>query len=324
MTSIAVIVVNYNTAKLATDAVESVLAMDHGGRLISIHLVDNASPDGDAAQLMQTHADRGWGDAGVQFWPEQENHGFGRGNNLVLEYLVAANKPPDFVFLLNPDAVLENNAIDILVQTLEANPNAAAVGAGIVSQDGIPDVCCFRFPTLGREIVSSINFGPLDRLFPKARQPLSPNHPAGPVDWVAGASVLFRFDTLQKVGFFDPDFFLYFEEVELMQRLNRAGHPTLYNPKARVRHIAGASTGVASHDTQPKRRPAFLYDSWRMYFTKSGGRFYALITALAKLPAAALGLILARLRGRNSHLPLRFFHDHWVYVIRPLIIGKVK
>ena len=318
--NIAVIIVNYGTADLAISAVQSVLDRDHAGRLLEIHLVDNASPNQDALSLQNAHKVGNWGTR-VRLWLEPDNSGFGRGNNRVLEMLAAREAPPEFIFLLNPDAQLENEAIDILAQALEADPQAGAAGAGISFPDGKPAVACFRFPTLLSEVLSAINFGPIDKLFPKGRVALPPEHPQGPVGWVAGASVLFRFETLRKVGFFDPDFFLYYEEVELMRRLARAGHPTLYVPDARVIHIAGAATNVASHDKRPKPKPAYLYDSWRMYFQKTHGRGYALATAFLKLPAAGLGTVLARLRGRREDLPLRFMRDHWTHVVRPLMAG---
>lgn len=307
---------------MTIDAVNSVLARTHGGRSVEIHVVDNASPDGDAMRFQETHASANWGDQ-VTLWPETENHGFGRGNNLVLEMLDAREAPPDYVFLLNPDATLANEAIDELARALEADPKAGAAGAAIAYPDGEPAVACFRFPSLGRELASAIDFGPLDRLFPKARLGIPPETPQSAVDWVAGASVLFRMDVLKKIGFFDPDFFLYFEEVELMGRLNRAGFKTLYVPEAQITHIAGAATSVASYN-KAKRRPAYVYESWRMYFQKRHGRAYALATAVLKLPAAGLGLVLAKLRGKPSPLPGMFFRDHWRHAVRPLLTGATS
>ena len=114
---IVVIVVNYTTADLSIRAVESVLTRQHAGRHVEVHLVDNASPGGDAETLRTAHAERGWGNA-VTLWLETENHGFGRGNNVVLTALNTAADPPDKVLLLNPDAYLENEAIDILATAL--------------------------------------------------------------------------------------------------------------------------------------------------------------------------------------------------------------
>lgn len=320
--SIAVIVVNYGTADLTIAAVNSVLSRSHGGRSIEIHVVDNASSGDDATKLAEAHATGHW-DGQVTLWLETENHGFGRGNNLVLETLLSRPSPPEYVFLLNPDAELESEAIHELATAIEADPKAGAAGAGISYPDGEPAVACFRFPSLMREVAAAIDFGPLDRLLPNARLGLPPDLPKGQVDWVAGASVLFRLDVLREIGLFDPDFFLYFEEVELMGRLQRAGYKTLYVPEAHVIHIAGAATNVASY-ARTKPRPAYVYESWRMYFQKRHGRGYALTTALLKLPAAGLGLLLAKLRGRQSHLPGRFFRDHWRHAVRPLLTGAAS
>ena len=318
--NVAVIIVNYGTPDLAIRAVESVLERTHGGRMVAVHLVDNASPNGDAAAFEAAHSDQNWG-ARVTLWLEGENHGFGRGNNRVLEALALSETPPDYAFLLNPDAQLENETIDILAKALEANPKAAAAGAGITNPDGRAAVAGFRFPSLTSELVSAINFGPIDKIFSGSRVSLPADMAEGPVDWVAGASVMMRFDVLQSVGFFDPDFFLYYEEVDLMRRLAKAGHQTLYVPSARILHIEGAATEVSSGDTRPKPKPVYLYESYRMYFEKAHGRTLALLIAFLKLPAAAFGALLARLRMRRSGLPLRFFRDHWTHVVRPLLTG---
>ena len=321
--SVAVITVNYGTPDLSIAAVDSVLKHDHGGRAVDVHLVDNASPGTDAEAFTKAHAENGWGDR-VTLWLETENHGFGRGNNLVLDALAARAAPPDFVFLLNPDAALENEAIDILASALEADPLAGVAGAGISFPDGQPAVAAFRFPSLLRELVSTFDFGPLYRLFPGGRVSLPPEWPEGPVDWVAGASMMMRFDALRDVGFFDPDFFLYYEEVELMRRLRRAGYRTLYIPRARVTHIAGAATEVRSHDTRPRPRPEYVYRSWRMYFQKVHGRGYALAAAVMKLPAALLNAGLSRVRRKRSGQPVGFYRDHWRYVLWPLLTGGAK
>ena len=69
---IAVIIVNYGTAELAIAAVDSVLARDHGGHPVEIHLLDYASPGGDGALLAEVHAAQGWGSR-VRLWQETEN-----------------------------------------------------------------------------------------------------------------------------------------------------------------------------------------------------------------------------------------------------------
>lgn len=316
--SIAVIVVNYNAAELAVEAVQSVLSRSHGGRAVSVHLVDNASPDGGARQLRDAHSAHGWG-ARVQLYLETENHGFGRGNNLVIRALAASDTPPDAVFLLNPDAALENEAIDILATMLEADPLAGFAGAGIALPNGVEVTAAFRFPSVISEFSGSLGFGPVSRLLRRWEVPLPPSHPAGRVDWVAGAAVLMRMQALRALNFFDPGFFLYYEEVDLMHRGQLSGWHCLYGPQARVVHAEGQSTGVKSDRAVPKRLPDYHYYSWQYYYRRIHGRSGAYVAALARVLGAAGNCGLAFLRRRPRQAPPYFFVDFWAYSIKPLL-----
>jgi GT2 family glycosyltransferase len=318
--SVAVIVVNYGTPELALAAVQSVLDRGHGGRAVEVHLVDNASPGGDAATFRREAAARGWGDR-VALHLEEVNHGFGRGNNVVLEALRARSDPPDAAFLLNPDARLENEAVDLLARALEADPRAGFAGAGIALPDGRQVTAAFRFPSLPAEFAQAMGFGPVSRALAHKGIALPPDHPGGAVDWVAGAAVMVRLDALRETGLFDPDFFLYFEEVELMWRGARAGWRCLYVPAARVVHAEGAATDVRSSRAVPKRHPPYRYDAWRLYHLKTAGRRGAAAVAAATLAGAACGAVLARLRGRRAGVP-HFLGDFWRHAARPILLGR--
>lgn len=319
MAQIAVIIVNYGTADLALEAAASVLARDHGDHSVELHLVDNASPDGDAARIAEEIAARGWQDA-LHFHAETENHGFGRGNNVVLKALAARPAPPDYVFLLNPDATLDNETLAELADFLDAHPKAGAAGAQICKPgDPEPVTAAFRFHSLATVTVAAINFGPISQLFPKARVALRPTAEACEVDWIAGAAVMGRFQAWQEADFFDPDYFLYFEEADLMLRTTRAGWQNWYVPAARALHAEGQATGVKSGGGERRRRPAYLYGSWRMYFAKNHGRAYALLAAVLWLLGGVLGTVLARLRGKPPGMPLNYAGDIFGKVIRPLL-----
>ena len=317
---VAVVVVNYGTADLAAEAVSSVLARFHGGRPVEVHLVDNASPGDDAARLAARAAGPDWRDA-VAFRAEPVNHGFGRGNNLVLRALAARADPPEMVFLLNPDARLENEAIDLLAARLEREPSLGFAGAAISKPGEGPVTAAFRFPGLVSEVSQALAFGPVHRATARWHVPLPPDHPDGPVDWVAGAAVMIRMQALRDLHFFDPGFFLYYEEVDLMRRGRLRGWGTAYVPEARVVHSEGAATGVRSGESGRPRRPAYWYESWSRYFRRSHGRAGALLIGAGVLAAAGLHVPLARLRGRAPALPARFLPDFWSAALRPLLRG---
>ncbi len=318
MARIAVIIVNYGTAELALEAAGSVLARDHGGHEVALHLVDNASPGGKADRIAAEIAARGWWDRMI-FHPEAENHGFGRGNNVVLHQLAAGGDPPDYVFLLNPDAQLENEAIAILADFLEAHPQAASAGAAIRKPDGDGLVtAAFRFPGLASTFVGAATFGPITRALPRAAMALPPDTGTVRVDWVAGAAVMTRFQAWAEQDFFDPAYFLYFEEVDLMLRTARAGWECWYVPDARVLHAEGAATGVKSHVAR-RRRPAYWYASWRHYFVKNHGRAYALLAAFLWCTGAAINFAVVPVLRRDPIAPLHFYRDFWAMAFRPLL-----
>ncbi|WP_164882516.1 glycosyltransferase family 2 protein [Paenirhodobacter populi] len=315
--SIAVIVVNYGTADLSIEAVESVLAHQHGGHPVEVHLVDNASPGDDAARFAQAHDERGWGDR-VTLWLERENHGFGRGNNVALHALAQRETPPDYFFLLNPDATLNNEALAVLSDFMDARPGAMVAGARIERPDGRPVQAVFRFPDTRSEFASAVCFGPITRLF---------EHPAfstadGPiqVDWVSGAAVMFRFATARDVGFFDPDFFLYFEETELIWRMHQQGE-VWFVPDAVIGHIAGAATGMQEGRHRTKAQPGYWYDSWRLYFAKTRGVGGARRAALARYLGTGMNAVLRGLTGKSPDAPTGFWKDFTGHVMRPLFGG---
>lgn len=320
---ISVIVVNYGTASLAIDAVESVLFRYPvtGRRSVDVHLVDNASPGDDAARLAEAHAARGWGGR-VTLYLETVNHGFGRGNNVVLEALAARPAPPDKVFLLNPDARLANDAPSILADFLDAHPRTGAAGARVSKPDSDPVTAAFRFPSILSELQTVASLGPLRRLLDPWTVPLPPERGTGRVDWVTGAAVMFRFKAVAEAGFFDRDYFLYYEEVDLMRRLSRAGWEVWHVAEAEVIHAEGAATQVRSGETLRRRRPDYLYDSSRMYFLKNHGRAYALAWAIVVAGGGMFSHGIAWLRRKPVGLPLRFLADHGRRVLWPLVAGR--
>ena len=319
MARIAVIIVNYNAAQLAIAAVESVLARNHPGHQVDVHLVDNASPDGCGAVFAEAARERGW-QGRVTLYLESENHGFGRGNNLVLQRLADKGDPPDFVFLLNPDAQLENEAIAILADFLERHPKAAMAGARARNPDGnAPVPAAFRFPGTASHFSFALNFGPVARLMRKSQVALGGNLATQRVDWVSGAAVMARFGVWRDLGFFDPTYFLYYEEVDLMYRAAQAGWECWHVAEARIIHVEGASTDVRSARPDRVRKPAYWYQSWHHYFRQNHGRIGALGVALAWVTGAGLNLPLARIRGQQPAAPLHFFGDFWSLVLRPLL-----
>jgi len=139
------------------------------------------------------------------------------------------------------------------------------------------------------------------------------------VDWVSGAAVMFQMSALRDAGMFDPEYFLYYEEVDLMRQLAHKGWQTWHVAEARVIHAEGAATGVKGDRPGRRRLPAYWYHSWQYYMRKNHGRAGALLACLAWGGGAAINHALSALRGRPPAAPFGLFGDLWAFALRPLL-----
>jgi len=319
MTKIAVIIVNYNTVDLTLQGIQSVLDQPVPSAEVEIHVVDNASPNGDATVLSEAVKQQGL-EKHVTLYLEDTNHGFGRGNNVALNALAARDEPPEFVFFLNPDAQLKNNVLSICLDFTRDHPKAALLGARSYNPGSTtPVTAAFRFPSAASTFAGAINFGPISRLFAKYEVAFPADLPTRKVDWISGAAVLARFDVLQDVGFYDPQYFLYYEEVDLMLTIAKAGWECWHVADAEIFHIEGAATDVKSRDRSRPRRPAYWYHSWQYYFRKNHGRAGALAAGSLWVIGAAANHVISLLRGQTPAAPAKFFSDFWGGALRPLL-----
>ena len=272
---VAVVIVNYRTPELAMRCLAALRPERAELPTLAAMVVDGGSADGSAdvlrAALDHDHY-RDW----ASLLPLSINGGYGWANNQAILRLAREGVPPDFYFVLNPDTEVCQGAVLALANDLSANPRCGAAGSQLLASTGGHSASAFRFPSPAREFIGAAQSPALGRalgvpgIVVSAAQSLE-------VDWVSGASVMFRAAALQECGLFDDGFFLYFEEVELMHRLKAAGWTVRHVPASQVIHIEGAATGVgAAAAVRPL--PAYWYRSRRRYFELTGGAA-ALVTA---------------------------------------------
>ena len=181
-------------------------------------VVDNASADGTAAFVRERFP-------AVRVLELERNVGFGAAANAGVDAVES-----EYVLLLNPDARPAGDALSSLHACAVAHPNAAIAVPALVDEAGRPQPSRIGYPTwrwTGSPAVTS---------FPGRR------HTYGDRGFAVGAALLFRRAAFRAVGGFDPDYFLFYEEVDLCLRLEQAGWDIVSCPAAAFRHAGGAST----------------------------------------------------------------------------------
>ena len=222
-------------------------------------MVDNASSDGTAAEI------------GAQFPQARliaspDNLGFAGGNNLALRRIgFGGDGPvedlPRAVFLLNPDTLVERGALRTLYDALFAAPDVGLVGARLAYGDGSFQHSAFRFPGVWQTMFDLLPMpGRLYESRLNGRYPRALYEGGVPfeVDHMLGATLLLRREVIQQTGMFDPQFFMYCEEIDWSMRIRQAGWRILCVPAARITHLEGRSTAQV--------RPASILNLWRSRF----------------------------------------------------------
>jgi N-acetylglucosaminyl-diphospho-decaprenol L-rhamnosyltransferase len=306
--AVAVVVVNFRTGPLVVRCLEALRPQVHGRMSTQVVVVDNASPDGSASLIEDAIRRNDWGD-----WARLErsavNGGFGAGNNVAIRALLGGPAPPDALWLLNPDTVVEPGALEALADRLAADPCCGVAGSQLIEEDGAPWPYAFRFPSWQGELEAASAWGLVTRCVADRAVAIRMSEQPAAVDWVSGASMMVRRSVFEQVGLFDEGFFLYFEETDLCRRARSAGWTTWYVPASRVMHVAGRSTLVTGQGAARRRRPGYWFESRRRYFVKHHGRAYAVGADVAYV-VGRLGWHLRRaLRGMPNPDPPALLWD---------------
>ncbi len=229
---LSVIIVSWNVRDLLQRALASVYASWGEQPGLEIIVVDNASHDDSVAMLRENFP-------GVHIIANTENRGFTGGNN---QGLAAATG--DFLLLLNPDTEVVDDALPRMAAYLQAHPDVGMVGPQLLNPDGSVQSSRRRFPTLPVLFLESTW---LEKLAPRkllrsyyAQE--QPDDLVQDVDWITGAAMLTRRETVAQVGGMDEGFFMYSEELDWCRRIREAGWRVVYFPEARIVHYEGKSS----------------------------------------------------------------------------------
>lgn len=252
-------------------------------------VVDNASGD-DTREVVARMLPQ------ARILASADNLGFGRANNLGL-----AQVRTPYALLLNPDARLDEDALDALLDAARRHPEAAIVAPVLYDAPGrVGDF--FRGPF----------HAPASHPAPE---------PAGDLctEFVTGAAMLLRMDLMRGVGFFDPWFFLYFEDDDLCLRVRRAGHPILVARGARVEHHVRQSSRPSAGRVY---RRAYTMTLSKLYITRKYlGAAAAWRTGL-RIGLGSLPALLLTLPTLRADRILRQAGRFWAAVTAPWWLGR--
>lgn len=190
------------------------------------------------------------------------NLGYGKAMNLgVSEANIA-----DWILLANPDLTFAPGALDELVAIGEKDSSIGVLGPLIYTTGGEIYPSARRLPSLRHGIGHALFFlvwksNPWTKAYLADRENPPRQRDAG---WLSGACLLVRRSAFESVGGFDDKFFMYFEDVDLCERLGRAGWKVVYAPSAVITHIGGHSTDSQSRTMiKVHHRSAYTYLSAR-------------------------------------------------------------
>jgi len=221
MNKLSIITVSYNSEDFIENFIKSVLKFKpENSELI---ILDNNSSDKTIDVLKKY-------DGKLKLVRSLENLGFSKGNNRAVK-----EADGDYLFFLNPDTEL-TEPIDELIKFYEENPSAGLVAPKLVMGNGQVQASVKKLPTIWGAIKEYV-FGiqnAYSEYAPKENSPIE-------IESVNGAALLIKKEYFEKLGGFDQKFFLYYEDVDLCQRIRAFGKKIYYYPAVSIKHLVGAT-----------------------------------------------------------------------------------
>lgn len=230
---VSIIIINYKSAKLIIDCVESIYQQTHQYSF-EILIVDNDSKDDCKEKVLAAFPATQWLQTGY-------NAGFARANNAGIRI---ANG--EYILILNADTIITDGAIDKTISSIKQEPDAVGCGVQLLNTDGTNQISGAHFVKGGLNTLLPLPYiGKLIRYLGYCFKSTIPSvqtiHDKIEVDWVVGAYILVKKEVLQKAGLMDEDFFMYAEEIEWCSRLRKQGKLYLF-AEPKIIHIGGGTS----------------------------------------------------------------------------------
>ncbi|MBY0579681.1 MAG: glycosyltransferase family 2 protein [Burkholderiales bacterium] len=308
---LAVIIVNYRTAHLVIDCVQSLLPeiSEIDARII---IVDNQSGDDSVSRIQTWLEEQGLPSSLVLLLESPGNLGFSGGNNVGIRAVSA-----EYYLLLNSDTIVHPGAIRILLETAAKFPKAGIVSPRLLGASGEIQMSCFKFHRPLGELVDSAQTSIIDRLMQDFVIRLPPTMDVMEPEWTSFACALVRRQVFEEVGLLDDEFFMYFEDVEFCYRTRKAGWTIVHNPAAEVVHFHGGSSSFEESVRARKRLPKYYYESRTRYFHTLFGWGGLLIANMSCVSGLGIALLRKWLQGKITGNPEFKGTDIWLNFLSP-------
>lgn len=259
---LSIIIVNYNTADLLKECLQS--AQENRGDLkLEFLVVDNNSRDQSVEMIKKEFPQ-------VKLLVNSENIGFARGVNQGL-----ALAKGRYFLLLNPDVKILPGVLKGLVDFMDQNKDAGLAGVQLLNPDGTKQNSIANFPGLAQEL---FNKSLLRLLFP-GKYPSKYQEYKSPleVDSVIGACMIVRPEAVKEAGELDPDYFLFLEETDWCFQMKKKGWKVYHLPQLKVYHKQGQSL----LDFKSRGRIEY-YRSYYRFFKKNYSQISYIILRISR------------------------------------------
>lgn len=257
---LSVVIVSYNVRDELLQCLASIEAwLAVTSYRAEVIVVDNASTDGSPDFVRRRFPETRIIELGA-------NSGFAAANNRA-----AAIARGRFVTFLNPDTTIVGDAFGTMLRYLEEHPDVGVVGPRLQYPDGSTQSTRRRFPSMRTGFIESTivqHYWQDNAILRRYYMTDRPNDEIQDVDWLVGACLFTRRDTLHTAGLFDERFFMYSEEVEWCHRVREVGSRIVYLPTASIVHREGSS----SKRDLPARQINFDTSKVLLYETLHGKR----------------------------------------------------
>jgi GT2 family glycosyltransferase len=275
---LSVVIVNWNTRSLLRDCLASVYAQATDLHF-EVIVVDNASSDGSAEMVEGEFT-------AARLIRNRENVGFSKAANKAI-----GSGKGCYVLLLNSDVILLDAALSRMVRFMDQHSRVGVLGPRLTNQRGILEYSCKSFPT--PSIALFLNY-PLAKIIPPEKAFKSyllsewDHGSAREVDWVAGACMLVRRESMEEVGLMDESYFMFAEDVDWCYRMKLSNWRVFYVPSAQVVHVKGASY---ANDVGGREMRLEAHRSMIRFFQKHYDTTVALRFRVLAVVASVLGIL---------------------------------